>query len=100
MTYILTSFTFEIDCYRSLATVPDLGELCIKHIVGNFESKTSIRWRGPRSSLSTSIENPILNDLKQKHKNKVLELLSTEISLKQDIRETSNIDNIFLFIFL
>lgn len=48
----------------SLATVPLLTELCVKHIVGNFE------------------DNPILDDLLPKHKSKVLDALSTEIAMK------------------
>eukprot|EP00118_Oscarella_pearsei_P007214 m.34550 g.34550 ORF g.34550 m.34550 type:complete len:449 (+) comp31996_c0_seq2:56-1402(+) len=52
----------------SLATVPDLVELCISHIVRNFAS------------------NPILSELKWRHKSKVLELLSTEIPLKVTAR--------------
>ncbi|KAL9958304.1 hypothetical protein ACROYT_G035304 [Oculina patagonica] len=48
----------------SLATVPLLTELCVKHIVGNFQ------------------DNPILDDLLPKHKSKVLEALSTEIAMK------------------
>ncbi|XP_001635891.2 dynein regulatory complex subunit 5 [Nematostella vectensis] len=48
----------------SLATVPLLTELCIKHIVFNFE------------------DNPILDNLLPKHKSKVLEALSTQIAMK------------------
>ncbi|XP_058945946.1 dynein regulatory complex subunit 5-like [Pocillopora verrucosa] len=48
----------------SLATVPLLTELCVKHIVQNFE------------------DNPVLDELLPKHKFKVLEALSTEIAMK------------------
>ncbi|XP_062518832.1 dynein regulatory complex subunit 5-like [Corticium candelabrum] len=48
----------------SLATVPDLLDICIMHIVGNFQ------------------DNPLLDELKPKHKKKVLEMLSTKLPLK------------------
>jgi hypothetical protein len=48
----------------SLATVPDLVDICIKHIVSNFEG------------------NPLLDELKPRHKSKVLKMLATNISLK------------------
>ncbi|XP_013405345.1 T-complex-associated testis-expressed protein 1 [Lingula anatina] len=49
----------------SLATVPMLWELCIKHIVGNFEYNSKI-----------------LDKLLPKHKTKVLEKISTDLPLK------------------
>ncbi|KAK6180922.1 hypothetical protein SNE40_008887 [Patella caerulea] len=49
----------------SLATVPLLVELCTKHIVDNFENNSKI-----------------LNDLLQKHQNKVLEKISIDLPLK------------------
>ncbi|KAK3595522.1 hypothetical protein CHS0354_021623 [Potamilus streckersoni] len=49
----------------SLATVPLLVELCIKHIVANFENNSSI-----------------LNRLLPKHKKKVLEKISVALPLK------------------
>eukprot|EP00058_Branchiostoma_floridae_P011740 XP_002597228.1 hypothetical protein BRAFLDRAFT_118129 [Branchiostoma floridae] len=48
----------------SLATVPLLTDLCIVHIVNNFE------------------HNPLLDELKPKHRAKVLEKISTNIPLK------------------
>ncbi|EDV21037.1 uncharacterized protein TRIADDRAFT_50874 [Trichoplax adhaerens] len=47
----------------SLATVPLLRELCIKHIVGNFK------------------ENPILDGLNTKDRAKVLQLLPTDVPI-------------------
>ncbi|XP_074662310.1 dynein regulatory complex subunit 5-like [Tubulanus polymorphus] len=49
----------------SLATVPLLGELCVKHIVGNFE-----------------FNSKIINDLLPKHKAKVLDKIAVGIPLK------------------
>ncbi|XP_043916835.1 dynein regulatory complex subunit 5 [Protopterus annectens] len=48
----------------SLATVPQLTELCLQHIIKNFEN------------------NPILEKLLPKHKVKVLEKLSPDLPLK------------------
>ena len=48
----------------SLATVPRLIDICVKHIVGNFA------------------DNPLLDELKPKHKEKVLESLATDLPLK------------------
>ncbi|KAL5257068.1 hypothetical protein ACHWQZ_G012106 [Mnemiopsis leidyi] len=48
----------------SLATVPRLIDICVKHIVNNFA------------------ENPLLDELKPKHKDKVLEALATDLPLK------------------
>jgi len=48
----------------SLATVPLLVELCLKHIVNNFENNSKI-----------------LNDLLKKHRVKVLEKISTKLPL-------------------
>lgn len=48
----------------SLATVPRLIDICVKHIVGNFA------------------DNPLLDELKPKHKDKVLEALATDLPLR------------------
>ena len=52
------------DSEWSLATVPRLIDICIQHIVSNFA------------------ENPLLDELRPKHKAKVLEMLSTDLPLK------------------
>lgn len=48
----------------SLATVPRLIDICVKHIVDNFA------------------DNPLLEELKPKHAEKVLEALATDLPLK------------------
>lgn len=53
------------DSEYSLATVPRLIELCISHIVSNFENNSTI-----------------LNNLLPKHKSIVLEKISTDLPLK------------------
>uniref|UniRef100_A0A8C5MX89 T-complex-associated-testis-expressed 1 n=1 Tax=Leptobrachium leishanense TaxID=445787 RepID=A0A8C5MX89_9ANUR len=52
------------DLTWSLAMVPSLSELCLQHVVGNFE------------------QNPILDKLLPKHTVKVLEQISTLLPLK------------------
>jgi hypothetical protein len=75
--------------HRSLATVPDLVDICIKHIVSNFEGKCALNvqeyflcTRIINYSTVYLLGNPLLDELKPRHKSKVLKMLATNISLK------------------
>lgn len=71
--------------YRSLATVPDLIDICIRHIVSNFEGELVFCFVSTCQSFvpcCCQIGNPLLDELKPKHKAKVLEMLATSIPLR------------------